>query len=199
MSVHGRLTIAKSILLAQYNYIGSVLDMFYPSDYKHIQNTLNHFVIHNELFSIDHKRNSWIPEDVLYGPKKLGGFAMIKIKDFFLSLKAGWIRRYVKGLDDSWADMLDSILELNNTSRGQLLNMASEHPKIKEVIKAKLPGISSFMEAHQTICKKFQSHKEKEDGRWLNSSIFHNPAFTWDKFTNSSKTGGKPLQPGKTR
>ena len=106
LSVHGRITIAKSILLAQYNYIGSVLDMFYPSDYKHIQNTLNHFVIYNELYSIDHKRRPWIPDDVLYGPRKLGGFAMIKIEDFFYSLKAGWIRRYIKGLDDHWTAML---------------------------------------------------------------------------------------------
>ena len=87
--------------------------------------------------------------------------------------------------------MLNAILELTPTSRGLLLEMASEHPKIKDVINARLPGISSFMEAHQTICKKFQSHKDKKDGRWLNSSIFFNPAFTWDKYTKYNKKGEK--------
>ena len=121
LSVHGRITIAKPILLAQYNYIGSVLDTFYPSDYNHIQNILNNFIIHNELFSIDHKRKKWIPDDVLYGQTKLGGFAMIKVEDFFYSLKAGWIRRYIKGLVDHGADMLDILLEITPTLRGLLL------------------------------------------------------------------------------
>ena len=35
----------------------------------------------------------WIPDDVIYGPSKEGGFNMINIRDFFHALKNNWIRR----------------------------------------------------------------------------------------------------------
>ena len=50
--------------------------------------------------------------------RELGGIDMIKVEDFFLSLKAVWIMIYIKVLDDHWADMLDDIFELTPESRG---------------------------------------------------------------------------------
>ena len=48
-SLHGRLSIVKSILLAQYIYIGTVMDILNYDDMEQIQNTLNQFVAYNEV------------------------------------------------------------------------------------------------------------------------------------------------------
>jgi hypothetical protein len=48
---------------------------------------------------------------------------MINVKDFFNSLKNSWIRRYVNGLDDHWADMLDEHLNCDITSGEFLLKI----------------------------------------------------------------------------
>ena len=47
-----------------------------------------------------------------------GGFNMVNIKDFFHALKNNWVRRYIQGLDNHWADInkrIDS--ELPSLSR----------------------------------------------------------------------------------
>ena len=49
LSLHGRLTIVKSILLAQYIYIGTIMDILNDDDMEKIQNTLNQFVAYNEV------------------------------------------------------------------------------------------------------------------------------------------------------
>ena len=46
LSINGRVTIAKSMLLPQYTYIGSVLDKISNTRYSSIQKTLDHFVLH---------------------------------------------------------------------------------------------------------------------------------------------------------
>ena len=50
LSVHGRVTIAKSMLLSQYTYMGMIMDILDPDDLKHIQNLLNYFKIHNQIY-----------------------------------------------------------------------------------------------------------------------------------------------------
>ena len=46
------------------------------------------------------KQKSWISKEMLYGNSKEGGFNMIKIKEFLLTLKVIWIHRYINGIED---------------------------------------------------------------------------------------------------
>ena len=48
----------------------------------------------------------------MYGSTNQRGFNMIKVKDFFLTLKTNWIKRYVNGINDHWADLMDTELSL---------------------------------------------------------------------------------------
>ena len=45
LSINGRITIAKTILLPQYTFVGSVLDNTSQNQYKNIQKVLDHFIL----------------------------------------------------------------------------------------------------------------------------------------------------------
>ena len=79
----------------------------------------------------------------MYGEISKGCFNMIKVEDFFVALKLGWVRRYVRGLDDNWAD-LDIKLNLDTTNRVLLLDRASEHPSFVHIVNGKIPCISAI-------------------------------------------------------
>ena len=85
LSLHGCLTIVKSIVLAQYIYIGTIMDMLYEEDMKKLQTTLNQFVAYNEVGR--GSRTTWTPVDIIYAPTNQGEFNMIKVKYFFHALK----------------------------------------------------------------------------------------------------------------
>ena len=58
LTIHGCLTMVKSILLAQYTYVGSVMDILDEKEMNEIQNMLNHFLEHNE-FLISSKKSGF--------------------------------------------------------------------------------------------------------------------------------------------
>ena len=99
---------------------------------------------------------------------------MIKIKDFFNSIKTSWIRRYIVGLDDHWADMLDEQLNCNTKTRDNLLQLGAEHPKLNKIVGLQLPGISGFIASYQRTNRAFHRCKEAGDNRWLNGPVFYN-------------------------
>ena len=148
------------------------MDILEEEEMEKIQTNLNHFILHNEAYI--NPRKNWITEDMLYAPKSEGGFNVIKIKDFFNSIKTSWIRRYIAGLDDHWADMLDERLNCNIETRDNLLKLGAEHPKITKIIDLKLPGISSFIASYQRTNRAFHGCKEAGDNRWLNGPVFYN-------------------------
>ena len=68
MSINGRVTIVKSVLLPQFTYIGSVLDKVTESQYKGIQKILDHFVLYNSYLEPNNKaKRNWIKPDILKG------------------------------------------------------------------------------------------------------------------------------------
>ena len=81
----------------------------------------------------------------MYAPTKDGGFNMVNIRDFFHALKNNWVRRYIHGLDNHWADLLDEQLKYDIYSRYKLLKMGSEHPRVNKIIDLELPCISDFL------------------------------------------------------
>ena len=101
---------------------------------------------------------------------------MVNIRDFFHGLKNNWIRRYIQGLDDHWADMLDEQLNCEINSRDKLLKMGAEHPKVNKIINSELPSLSSFFKSYKKLNKIFYGNKEADDNRWSSGSIFYNPS-----------------------
>ena len=70
---------------------------------------------------------------MLYGDLKEGGFNMIQIKEFFLALKVSWVHRYINGLEDHWADLINLKLDIRKQHQIEILNLGSEHPKINKI------------------------------------------------------------------
>ena len=80
---------------------------------------------------------------------------MVNIKDFFHALKNNWVRRYIQGLDDHWADMLDEQLNCDINSRDKLLKLGTEHPRINKRIDSEFPSLSSFFKSYKIFFKFF--------------------------------------------
>merc|ERR1712055_913245 len=123
------------------------------------------------------KSKNWINDEVMYSKNSAGGFNMLKLRDFFDAIKINWIKRYVDGIDDHWADLLDQELNLNSNNILDLLLMGAENPKINAIIKKDLPGILSFFGALKRLITAFYSNKEAADNRWINANLLYNPNF----------------------
>ena len=105
--INGRITVAKALLLSQYTYVATVLDLS-QKETEYIQSILDNFILYNSFLNHGHKSRYWINQDILYGTKNLGGFNAIRFSDFLLSLKTSWIHRYaVTKVCDHWCDKLD--------------------------------------------------------------------------------------------
>ena len=123
LTIPGREIITKSILLSQYTYIGSMLDMT-DSQLGKIQNQLNQFVLENTDSSEGNDKNNWIKADLLYAPADKGGRNLINVRHYFKGLKLSWLRRYaILKYDDHWCDLLDQKLGITSfDQRKNILN-----------------------------------------------------------------------------
>ena len=112
---------------------------------------------------------------------------MITIRDFFKALRVSWIRRYVNGLDDHWTDIVDLKLTIDKKDRPKILELGTEHPRLANLAKAKLPCISSFITAYIHLNECFYGNKHDPDNRWVNGPIFYNPAMCTQKKVRKGK------------
>ena len=83
LTLKGRITVAKSLLLSQYTYVATILDSNIKKITDKIQAQIDFFVYHNKAGSKDNPRfQKWIHEDIYQGGKAVGGFTIINIEDF---------------------------------------------------------------------------------------------------------------------
>ena len=116
---------------------------------------------------------------------------MIKLDHFFQALKTSWINRYINGLDDHWADLIDMELNLTPNTRNRLPHIGADHPKILKIINSKLQGIPQIFKAYRNVNLAFHKHKEVKDNRWTHRPLFYNPSITREegaKRTSRKKT-----------
>ena len=59
MSVHGRITIAKAILISQYTYVLTILDIATEDEIQQIQLHINNFITYNE-YEITKKKPGYL-------------------------------------------------------------------------------------------------------------------------------------------
>jgi hypothetical protein len=91
LSLPGKLTIYKTLLLPQINYISSVL---MPSEH-----TLNVMADMMEKFVT---KGFKIAKKRIYEPAKNGGIGMFDLKNFITALQCGWVKRAFECCNDNW-------------------------------------------------------------------------------------------------
>ena len=151
ISLDGRITITKSLLLSQYTYVASVLDMPVKM-FEKIQSNLNAFIFTNKVNKVENTFQPWVSNDVLYKENSERGFGMMRVDHFFQALKCSWIKRYVvNAVDDYWGDLLDIHLNLTSDTREDLLLWGAE--KLNGTINKKIPCISSMLNSYKILKK----------------------------------------------
>jgi hypothetical protein len=91
LSLPGKIAIAKSMLISQLTYPGTI---FSPSviQLREMNELIESFVTSNTV----------IARDRIYLSVKDGGLGMIKLDDFLTAQKCGWIRRLYSAINDPW-------------------------------------------------------------------------------------------------
>ena len=169
LTFKGRITVAKSLLLSQYTYVATILDSNDKKITDKIQAQIDLFVYNNKVGTKENPNfQKWVPEDIYQGGKPIGGFKMIKISEFFQSLRLSWIRRYAIGneqpLNDHWCDILDMILDVTPQERMSVINRGSEF-LTQKVLKYN-PCLTEFLISLQNIQKKWITPPDTGDNRW---------------------------------
>ena len=168
-------------MLSQYTYVGGILDCIKTPHMEQIQSQLDYYINHGKntpktgaVGPLEKKENLWVDTKSLCNDKTNGGFGCINIKDFFTGLKLSWLRRYaIQQIDDHWCDILDTECGITNKSdRIKILGWGAEF--FTPIIKKKIPGISEFLQALQTLNRNWVTPKEEKDNRWLHQPIFYN-------------------------
>ena len=185
LTINGRMTVAKALLLSQYTYVATVLDLS-QKESEYIQSILDNFILYNSFLNHGHKSRYWINQDILYGNKNLGGFNAIRFSDFLLSLKTSWIHRYaVTKVCDHWCDKLDEMLGVNSITRGDLLHWGSA--KWQHVLEKNYPILSNFLQAYKIFNQNFVQGVSDKENRWIEQPLFYNP-----NILNGRKTELRP-------
>jgi hypothetical protein len=124
LSLPGRITIAKTFLISQLNYVGSFLK---PSAeiINRIQVLLDNFV----------KKNLNIANNRVTTDVSLGGLGMFNISDFLASQRCMWISRAHRLQIDNWRYDLKEMSPNNNILQIRLCDVDRElHPILYEFV-----------------------------------------------------------------
>ena len=164
------MTIAKALLLSQYTYVASVLDISADTS-NLIQQILNTFVMHNCRHDALKPKKGWMNKEILHGPTSQGGLNLPKVSEFFMSLKCSWIRRYaITKVNYHWADQIDSFFNLTPDCRSDLLLWGSEG--FNEIDKSGIPCIAGWFKAYKEVKHCFPPDHSQGDNSWFNQPVF---------------------------
>ena len=185
MTIHGRLTIAKTLILSQFTYIATILDLPSTAITERIQNLMNKFIT-NPMKEEDEKEKKWLSTKLLYTNKAKGGLAFVKFVDFVKSVKCSWVRRYTEGCNDLWCDILDSKLQRHPGNRHEILSWGDR--EFDKIINEQTICLSSIFKCLADLNKAFLTEPEAMDNRWLEQAVFKNSNIQ-AKIANRLKAG----------
>ena len=176
LTIMGRMTVTKALLLSQYTYVATVLDLT-QKEVEYIQSILDNFILYNSFLNHGHKSRYWINQDIMYSNKVQGGLNAIRVSDFLLSLKVSWMHRYViKSVNDHWCDQLDNILGLNIVTREDILHWGIS--KWEDVLQTNMPILTNILRAYKVFSENFVQGTLEKNNRWIEQPLFHNPNIT---------------------
>jgi hypothetical protein len=100
LSMIGRITVIKTLILPQVAFIGTILNP--PDNWaEKLNNVCEKFVLGSEKIS----------KTKLYIPPKFGGIGLINIGDFLTALKCTWLKKALLSTDDNWKITIRSVTD----------------------------------------------------------------------------------------
>ena len=173
LTIQGRITIANTLILPQFTYYCAILDTLNNGQIEKIEHLMYNFIQNNA--EATEKRKRWIPEEIMFAPKHLGGLGCIRVKDFITSIKVTWIRRYaVLQYNDHWCDLLDNMLGITSNNRSWILSWG--HKAFNNCVQAGKIVLSEMISCLSHFTQQFPAPVETNDNTWINQPIFHNDA-----------------------
>jgi len=154
LSLPGRISVIKTLVLPQLNYLGCILK---PSErvLKDLQNIIDGFAT----------KNLKVAESRLYLPAKLGGLGLINLETYLDAQRTVWIVRAAKKCIDNWRWDLKNLAPDGDVSRIRISDINTvRHPILFNIV-------SSF--------SKLVGKHAKLNGNYKLAYIFENGAFTW--------------------
>jgi hypothetical protein len=152
LSLPGRISVIKNLLIPQLNYIGCFLDPS-PLVLQNIQTTLDSFALHGLQVSRDCRYLS--PQD--------GGLGLFNLKNFLQAQKCSWIKRADAKCIDNWRYDLKMCAPDGNLMLLRTMDVNhNEHPILYNLASA--------------FCN-FSTALSKKDSNFKKGQIFLNPHF----------------------
>ena len=149
LTLLGKITVVKSILLPILNHLFMSLPNPEPSTTKYLNNLLYSF-IWNGL--------SKIKQSILDLEYSRGGLKMININAFMAALKVTWIRRLILN-DGKWADIIDIPLKKMDFGGSYILELMKtiSNPFWIDVLKALYTSTTAYKSEILILFSKHQS------------------------------------------
>jgi hypothetical protein len=153
LSLPGRITIAKTFLISQINYLGSV---FLPREdqLQRMQTAINSFI----------RKNLRISDDRIYLPVENGGLGFFNIKHFLHAQMSTWVLKAKKWPIDNWRYDLHLLAPENNP----LLLRCCDVPK------QEYPVLHDIVAAYE----QFYGNFSRAGNNYIDAQIFGNELFT---------------------
>jgi hypothetical protein len=155
LSLPGRITIAKTFLISQINYLGSIL---MPSEEQlhQMQSSINNFI----------RRNIKISDERIYLPVDKGGLGFFNIKNFLQAQMSTWILRAKKFPIDNWRYDLHLLAPNNNPLLIRCTDVSSEE----------YPVLHGIITAYESFYTKFcRTGKNYIQAQIFNNELFADP------------------------
>jgi hypothetical protein len=154
LSFPGRITIAKTFLVSQLNYVGCFLPV--PAQVlEDIQMLIDGFV----------KKNCLISRERMHRRPEVGGAGMFELRNFLQAQKCCWLTRAINCPIDNWQFDLIAAVPLNQL---ELLRPVDIDPNNN-------PLLYSLAVSYRHFYGEFT----KVNGNYREAYIFDNPAFRW--------------------
>jgi hypothetical protein len=139
LSISGKLTVAKSLILPVFNYYASVIT-FQPATLNEIELSIEKFVTKGLSLS----------KEKIYGPVEEGGLNLFRLTDFSVTLQSFWLKRILQYQHDNWRVKLFSL-----NRYGPLYIMPPDVAKCGEVLSNILESFIVFRNKFGTAHNNF--------------------------------------------
>ena len=179
LSIPGRITVAKTFMLSQVCYVGTILD---PSEevMANIEKIILNFVTHKNNFA----------KSKVFRPTAEGGMGLFKIRDFIDGLRVGIFKKSLTN-NDTWAHELHA--HRLSTDNQFFFNVGTVDTAVNPVIKVILESYDRFSNAYWQsrgnilFCRVFNNPNFRTSDMGSINQNFFNPR-TWERDGYKIKT-----------
>jgi hypothetical protein len=173
--------ITKCLLLSKFVYLLTILNTDTAGLCTRLQKLLNNFIL-------GETRRKWASADCIYTPKHQGGLGFIRMDSYVKPIKTTWMKRYIDGTDDAWANQLDQRFGVEQNSR-EIVTMMGDK-KLLSCSKPEIRCLSEIIRAHAELTTKMVTDQSTKDNTWFQQPCFNNSSIK-TKIMNRGRAGFK--------